>query len=136
MTWSSPQHDQLRWKLTVSVLTGTPAGGTYKPFNAPVINSFSSITLPPLARARFGSTIWRERNHLGGELALSVVEFREVCNSITPALNGLVKLQAQTNSLAVGISTNWGDYPGGAFNGVVHATSPDNPCVFFRLATQ
>lgn len=43
------------------------------------------------------------------------------------------KLQAQTNSQSVGLSTNWGDYPGGGTSPVSVTNNPANPAVFFRL---
>ena len=46
------------------------------------------------------------------------------------------KLQAQTNALSVGLSTNWSDYPSGNTSGVTATLSPANPTVFFRLISQ
>ncbi len=43
------------------------------------------------------------------------------------------KLQAQTNSLSVGISNNWGDYPGGGTSPVNVPINVANGAVFFRL---
>jgi autotransporter-associated beta strand protein len=44
------------------------------------------------------------------------------------------KLQAQTNSLAVGLSNNWVDVPGGETSGItVPGPNPAYPAVFFRL---
>jgi fibronectin-binding autotransporter adhesin len=43
------------------------------------------------------------------------------------------KLQAQTNSLSVGISNNWGDYPGGGTSPVAVPINAANGAVFFRL---
>jgi len=43
------------------------------------------------------------------------------------------KLQAQTNSLSVGISNNWGDYPGGGTSPVSVTIDSANGSVFFRL---
>lgn len=44
------------------------------------------------------------------------------------------RLQVQTNSLSVGISTNWSTYPGSAeTNAVSVPISPANPSVFFRM---
>ena len=44
------------------------------------------------------------------------------------------KLQTQTNTLAVGLSTKWSDVPGGDTSGVsVPAPVSGNPAVFFRL---
>ena len=130
--------------LTVSVLTGTPAvGDTYKLFNAPVLNnSFSGVTLPPLGQGQ----IWINNLAVDGTIAIGdqaapVLTVTQVSGGSLQfnwpsAFDGLVKLQAQTNTLAIGISTNWGDYPGGTINGVVHAPSLNNPTVFFRLAPQ
>jgi hypothetical protein len=57
-------------------------------------------------------------------------------NSITFSWSGPFKLQAQTNSLSVGLSGNWTDYPGGNTSPVVVSISATNPSVFFRLAPQ
>jgi hypothetical protein len=46
------------------------------------------------------------------------------------------KLQAQTNSLGVGLSGNWFDYPGGSSSPVNATVTPANPAVFFRLISQ
>jgi len=43
------------------------------------------------------------------------------------------KLQAQTNSVDVGISNNWGDYPGGGTSGVSVPLDNSQGTVFFRL---
>jgi fibronectin-binding autotransporter adhesin len=45
------------------------------------------------------------------------------------------KLQAQTNSINVGISTNWADYPGGGTSPVTVPIVRTNPTVFFRLVS-
>jgi hypothetical protein len=43
------------------------------------------------------------------------------------------KLQAQTNSVSVGITNNWGDYPGGGSSPVSVPMDAANGAVFFRL---
>ena len=44
------------------------------------------------------------------------------------------RLQSQTNSLAVGLSTNWVDVPGSAqTNAVMMPVDTSNGAVFFRL---
>jgi fibronectin-binding autotransporter adhesin len=48
---------------------------------------------------------------------------------------GSFKLQSQTNTLGVGLNTNWADYPGGGTSPVNVTINPANPSVFFRLAT-
>ena len=48
---------------------------------------------------------------------------------------GSFKLQVQTNSLAVGLSTNWVDYPGGGASGVTVPIDATKGVMFFRLTT-
>ena len=48
--------------------------------------------------------------------------------------HGGFKLQAQTNSINVGISTNWANYPGGGTSPVTVPIDVTNGTVFFRLA--
>lgn len=57
-------------------------------------------------------------------------------NTINLSWSGPYKLQAQTNSLSVGIATNWTDYPGGGSSPVAVTINHGNPAVFFRLAPQ
>lgn len=57
-------------------------------------------------------------------------------NTLTFSWTGPFKLQAQTNSLSVGVSSNWGNYPGGSTSPVVVTINPANPTVFFRLSLQ
>ncbi len=60
----------------------------------------------------------------------------QVGNTLTFSWTGPFKLQAQTNSLSVGISSNWGNYPGGSTSPVNVTINPANPTVFFRLSLQ
>ena len=46
---------------------------------------------------------------------------------------GPFSLEAQTNTLSVGLSTIWAPYPNGT-NGVSVPIDPANPTVFFRLS--
>jgi hypothetical protein len=48
-------------------------------------------------------------------------------------LNGVYHLQAQTNALNVGISTNWFNYPGGTTNSLTVPIDQANAAVFYRL---
>ena len=45
-------------------------------------------------------------------------------------------LQAQTNNLTTGVSSNWGDYPAGNVSPVIVDMDAANGSVFFRLAPQ
>jgi autotransporter-associated beta strand protein len=47
---------------------------------------------------------------------------------------GSFKLQSQTNSVSVGLSTNWHDYPGGGTSPVSVPVNANAGAVFFRLA--
>jgi fibronectin-binding autotransporter adhesin len=57
-------------------------------------------------------------------------------NSLAFSWTGPFKLQSQTNSLSVGVSTNWSNYPGGSASPVNVTINPANPTVFFRLSLQ
>jgi len=46
---------------------------------------------------------------------------------------GHFKLQMQSNSLTVGLSTNWVDYPGGDTNQITVPANPGTDILFFRL---
>jgi fibronectin-binding autotransporter adhesin len=49
--------------------------------------------------------------------------------------NATFKLQSQTNTLGVGLGTNWGDYPGGDTSPVNVPVDASQGAVFFRLTT-
>ncbi len=49
---------------------------------------------------------------------------------------GSFKLQSQTNDLATGLGTNWGDYPGGASSPVTVPVDSAQGTVFFRLLSK
>ena len=57
-------------------------------------------------------------------------------NTLTFSWSGPFKLQAQTNSLSVGLSHNWADYPGGGTSPVNVTVDPANPTVFYQLLLQ
>ena len=57
-------------------------------------------------------------------------------NTIALSWTGPFKLQSQTNSLSVGISTNWFNYPGGTVSPVNVTINPTNKTVFYRLSLQ
>lgn len=57
-------------------------------------------------------------------------------NTLTFSWTGPFKLQAQTNSLSVGVSSNWSAYPGGGTSPVSVMIDPTKPTVFYRLSLQ
>ena len=57
-------------------------------------------------------------------------------NTLTFSWTGPFNLQSQTNSLGVGVSTNWFYYPGGTTSPINVPISRTNPPVFYRLSLQ
>jgi hypothetical protein len=78
-------------------------------------------------------------NNLAVDSSISVIgtptlNFTQAGNSIQFSWTGSFKLQSQTNSLSVGITANWTDYPGGV-SGVIVPIALTNETVFFRLVS-
>ena len=48
---------------------------------------------------------------------------------------GTFKLQTQTNSLNLGVSSIWSDYPGGGLSPVTVPIDPAQVAIFFRLVS-
>ena len=72
----------------------------------------------------------------GGTLTQPALTVAQTGNQMTFAWSDVsFKLQAQTNSLSVGLGTNWADYPGGGASPVTITVNPANPTVFFRLVS-
>jgi hypothetical protein len=74
----------------------------------------------------------------GGGGSAPTLGVSQTGSTLTFSWTGAFKLQSQTNSLGVGLSTNagsWFDYPD-ASNPVNVDINPANPTVFFRLKNQ
>jgi fibronectin-binding autotransporter adhesin len=124
--------------LIVTNVGGSPlqVGDSFKLFDAAIFNpAFTSIIYP--AGYTFSETL-----AVDGTITVQTAPAAAPTLSFTPSGNNWVftwpgtgfKLQAQTNTLAVGLSNNWGDVPGGNISGVsVPAPVAGNPAVFFRL---
>jgi autotransporter-associated beta strand protein len=110
------------------------AGDSFQLFNIGGSGNFASIT-PALT----GGFSW-EFNPATGVLSVTgpgnqpQLGFEKIGNNLVFSwtVTGF-KLQAQTNSLNVGISNNWVDYPNGATSGVSVPIDQGNSTVFFRL---
>jgi fibronectin-binding autotransporter adhesin len=120
--------------LTVVNLGPTLAvGDKFTLFSLPVANG-AALTVTG------GSATWINNLEVDGSITVATVTAPPTLN-FTPAGNNLqfswtgggYKLQAQTNSLSVGISGNWGDYPGGGTSPVSVPVNVANGAVFFRL---
>jgi autotransporter-associated beta strand protein len=121
-------------------LTGTVGGGeVFQLFTAGTFaGAFDVLNLPALP----GALTWDTSNlAVNGTLAISsaapTLGVSQSGNVLTFSWSGAgLKLQAQTNSLNVGLSNNWFDYPGGETSGVSATINPANAAVFFRLISQ
>ena len=129
--------------LTVNNLGATPAAGTrFKLFSAvDRLGSFSSISLPTLPPP----LTWSNSLAIDGSIT-AVLGVNTTPTNITAVVSGGNlniswpsdhtgwRLEVQTNSVAVGISTNWVTVPGSTtVNSVAVPLDPVNPTVFYRL---
>jgi hypothetical protein len=84
---------------------------------------------------------WQNDLATDGSITVLTVSAAQPTLNFTPAGGSLqfswtgsgYKLQAQTNSLSVGLANNWGDYPGGGTSPVSVPVNVANGAVFFRL---
>jgi hypothetical protein len=63
------------------------------------------------------------------------LNFNPAGNAIQFSWVGAFKLQAQTNSLNIGLSNNWSDYAGGGASPVTVTNNASNGTVFYRLVS-
>jgi autotransporter-associated beta strand protein len=124
--------------LTINNLAGTLAAGqNYTLFSATTHNgsfaSFSPATPGAGLSWSFANGVLSVITTPVGQPTLSVSQSG---NTLTFSWTGAFKLQAQTNSLSVGIANNWGDYPAGGSSPVNVTLDPANGSVFFRLINQ
>ena len=121
------------------LLSGTVVGGEVFPlFSAAGFSgsAFSTIQLPKLP----GGLIWDTSNlTVNGTLVVLPprLNLAQAGNALTFSWGlASLKLQAQTNALNLGLTTNWYDYPGGNSSPVSATIDPASPAVFFRLISQ
>ena len=129
--------------LTVNNLGAEPAvGARFVLFSAVQrFGSFSAVTLPPLT----GGRSWK--NTLATDGSITVVSgVNTTPTDITAVVSGGNlnlswpddyvgwRLEAQTNSVVSGLSTNWVTVPGSSsVNAISIPLDPANPSVFYRL---
>lgn len=110
-------------------------GDKFTVFTQPVPNG-SALTVTG------GNATWINNLEVDGSIIVSsvltppVLNYTQVGNTLQFSWTGNFKLQAQTNALNVGISTNWYDYPGGGTSPVTVPINPANGAVFFRLVSK
>ncbi len=113
-------------------------GDKFTLFSQPLPNG-ASVTVSG-ARAT-----WVNNLAVDGSVSVAtVVTTRPTLNFTTTSTNMTLswsdsfnsfKLQSQTNGLNVGISTNWGDYPGGTANPITVPIVKGNGTVFYRIVS-
>jgi autotransporter-associated beta strand protein len=127
--------------LTVS-LSGTPlAGQSYPLFSATsYIGNFAATSLPALGPGLTwnwtpaNGTLSVVQNIATNPTNLTAVVSGSNLDLSWPASHTGWRLEVQTNSLSVGIATNWSTWPGSAAtNAVSIPVNPANPTVFYRL---
>ncbi len=88
------------------------------------------------------SATWINNLAVDGSISVSSVvgpptlSFTQTGNSLQFSWGGGFKLQAQTNSINVGISNNWADYPGGGTSPVTVPLDATKGTAFFRLVSK
>lgn len=114
---------------------GLAVGDKFYLFNQPVVNG-------NLLTVTGGGATWANNLATDGSITvLTVTAPQPTTLNVTRSGGNLefswtgsgFKLQSQTNALSVGISNNWGDYPGGGSSPVTVPLNPANGAVFFRL---
>ncbi len=116
--------------------TNLVLGSYFKLFNQAAVG-FTSVSLPALD----AGLAWQNNLAVDGSIQVVVavvtpppLNFSQAGNVLTFTwTNASFHLQSQTNTLGVGLSTNWSDHPGGGASGVGVTNDPANPTVFFRL---
>jgi len=132
--------------LTVSNIgsTNLAAGDTFTLFSTPISGSFGTVTLPTLPNP---SLFWTNKLAVDGTIAVlssnpinpNPTNITVVATSGNLILSWPVghtgwTLQVQTNSLSVGLSSNWVNVPGSTTtNSVTVPVVPANGAVFYRL---
>ena len=140
---SSPSNSLFNVLGTVNATGGTlqvvnngptlAVGDKFTIFSQPVAGG-ASLTVTG------GSATWINNLAVDGSISVATVvagaptlNFTKGANSLQFSWSGSFKLQAQTNSLSVGLKSNWGDYPGGGTSPVTVPTDSTSGAVFFRL---
>jgi fibronectin-binding autotransporter adhesin len=148
---SAPNSDRLTVSGTLTAggtLAVTNIGGalqandTFPLFSAGV--SGFTVSLPATDLVNGVTYTWQNDVAANGSVKVLTVTpitsptlgVSQTGNNLNFSWSGPFKLQSQTNSLSVGVSANWSDYPGGGTSPVSVTINPANPTVFFRLSLQ
>ena len=125
--------------LVVTNATGAPltAGDVFSLFAASGLKTgnFSAVQVLP-ANLGLSATF----DPATGQLTLAnaappTLSYANTGAGLQFTWTGNFKLQAQTNSLSLGIGTNWADFPGGGTSGLTVPIDASQGSVFFRLVS-
>lgn len=120
--------------VTVSGTNPVPAGATFKLFDSATAGTgnFSSLTVLPAGTATFDPATGVLTVLTAG---LPMLSWSTSGGALHLSWIGSSRLQAQTNASGVGLSTNWGDYPGGSTTPVTVPLDSAVGSMFFRLVS-
>ena len=121
--------------LTVSNLgPALNVGDQFQLFNT-VVPHGDSLTIVPPAGYTFINSLAENGSITVATVPPPVLSCSNLGGgSLQFSWSGGYRLQAQTNTLSNGLSTNWSYYPGGGFSPVNVTVDPTQPSVFFRLS--
>lgn len=120
---------------TIQIVNLGPAlnvGDRFTLFNKPVVNG-QALTITG------GGATWINRLATDGSIEVQAItapptlHYTRTGNNLQFSWVGNFKLQYQTNTLSVGLSTNWVDYPGGSTSPVTVPMNTLPGSTFFRL---
>jgi fibronectin-binding autotransporter adhesin len=106
-------------------------GNKFTLFNKPLQNG-GALTVTG------GGVTWANNLAVDGSISVAstgapTLNYTNTGTSLQFSWTGNFKLQAQTNTVNVGLGSNWADYPGGGGNSVIVPIDATKGAVFFRL---
>ncbi len=120
----------------------TVASNAVLQLDFPTTNTVAVLKINDVSKAPGVYSSSTDPGYLAGAGSLLVTSslppklgFTRSGNSLQFSWDGSFKLQAQTNMVNVGISTNWSDYPGGGSSPVTVPIDSANGTVVFRLVS-
>jgi len=125
-----------------STSTVTVAGNAVLQLDFPTTNTVATLRINGVTKPPGVYNSSTDPGYLTGMGSLLVTSslpptlgFTRSGNALQFSWDGSFKLQAQTNGVQIGISTNWSDYPGGGSSPITAPVDPANGTVFFRLVS-
>jgi len=121
--------------VTININSGAFTVGQSYPLLTWTTGSPPAVSLAILSDALGNLSTNGNTIQLNITVAPPTLAFTQTGSNLQFSWTGSFKLQAQTNSLNVGVSTNWTDYPGGGTSPVTLPMDATQGTVFFRLVS-